>query len=102
TEAAEEFHEVGIAVRNTKAPKDTDTSICAFFGLVQILVKVIIDVPGTLLRRERVGLDDRAQPLVNRSELLVRKGCTEKLMPGKAEEVGSHPPLAGNYDGVAV
>ena len=42
------------------------------------------------------------QPLINRSELLVGKSRTEKLVPGEAEKVRPDPALAGNHYGVAV
>src|SRR5215475_11946237 len=101
--AAKKFHEVGIAVRNSQPSEDTHAPVHTLFGLVKILVKVIINVPGTLLRSKRLVLDDvPVQPLINRSELLVGKGRAEKLVPGKTEKVRSDPPFAGNHDGVAV
>src|SRR5262245_56110564 len=103
TEAAEELHKVGITVGNTQPPEDTHAPVHAFFRLVEILVKVIVNVPGALLRPNHAVLDDvLVQPLINRSKLLVGKRRAEKLVSGKAEKVRSYPAFAGNYDGVAV
>ena len=49
TETRKEFHEIGIAVGNAQAPEKTDAFIGTFFRLVEILIKVIVDVPRTFL-----------------------------------------------------
>ena len=101
--SAEEFHEVRITVGNTQSSKDTDTPVHDFFGFVQILIKVVINVPGTLLLSKRAVLDDvPVQPLIKRSELFVGKSRTEKLVSGEAEKVRSDPALARSHYVVAV
>src|SRR4029450_184663 len=102
-EAREELHKVRIAVGNAQTREYADAPVDAFFWLIQILVKIVVNVPRTFLSPERAVLDGvHVQPLIDRSKLFVGKSRAEKLMPGESEKVRSHPTLAGNDDGVAV
>src|SRR4029079_1117274 len=102
-EAREEFHKVRIAVGNAQTREYADAPVGAFFWLIQILVKIVVNVPGTFLSLGRAVLDRvPVEPLIDRSKLFVGKSRAEKLMPGESEKLRSHATLTGNYDGVAV
>src|SRR5262244_1047828 len=79
TEAAEEFHEVGIAVGDAKTHENTKASVRAFFRFVEILIKVVVNVPRPFLLLQIPVLQNEAHPLINRIKLLVGKCRAEKL-----------------------
>jgi len=89
TKAAEKLHKVRIAVGNPEPREDTDTLINAFFRLVEILVKVVINVPGAFFRFKPRVPNEEVQPLIDGLKIFVRKSRAEKLMSGEAEKVRS-------------
>src|SRR4029077_11560104 len=89
-----EFHEIRIAVGNAKPSEETNASINAFFGLVKILVKIVINDRGDFLSFEHAVLNRvPVQPLIGRGKLFVGKSRTEQLMTGKLEKVCAYPTL---------
>ena len=73
-EARKELDKVRIAVGNAQTREYADASVDGFFRLIQILVKVVVNVPGTFLGPERAVLDRvPVEPLIDRSKSFVGK-----------------------------
>ena len=73
-EARKEFHKVRIAVGNAQTREYADASADGFFGFIQILVKVVVNVPRAFRSPQRAVLDRvPVQPLIDRSKSFVGK-----------------------------
>jgi hypothetical protein len=63
--------------------------------LVQELIEVVVDSPGSVSPGEAAVLKNEAYPLIDRGVLLVGVLGTNQLMSGETEKMCSHPAFTG-------